>query len=503
MSIDSLLREATTTMPERPALVAGDLELSYADLTATVDRLADRMVRALGSGRPAAQLAGLRIGIVAPNAPALVAGMFAVSRLGAVAVPLSARLRERELRQILSDAEPALILAVAEHHGYPIGDLLRRLLPALPTLHALLLLSPAAEVEDEVRGEPGAAADPLGPEIGAILYTSGTTGTPKGALVTHEREAAGARTLASVLHLDPHDRVLFVIPVSHAFGLTCFLAAVAAGACAILVDSTFSPAPLLNVLRGPGASVLHGSPSLFRSLLRAEPASLAGVRAGFVAGAAPPPGMIQELDDAGPRVLNLYGLTETGAVSSCRLEDTSTIRHETAGRALPGYTLRVGAPTAGGLGELEISGPYVTPGYHRREAETAASRTDGWFRTGDLATLVDGAVRITGRAKDVVHVGGFNVFPAEVEAALLAHPDVHQAAVVGVPSERMGEALHAFVVPRTGSELTPQALLRFARAEIAGYKLPYAIDLLPELPLLASGKTDRRALTRTATDGAI
>ena len=277
-----------------------------------------------------------------------------------------------------------------------------------------------------------------------------------------------------------------MIPASHAFGLTCLLSDVAAGAETVLVESTFSLGALVAAIERRGATVLHGSPTLFGSLLKAEPDGLRRIRAGFVGGAPAPPGLLEQVEGLG--ILNLYGLTETGAVSCCRPEDPPERRRTTAGRPLPGVEVEVVD------GELRVRGTGVTPGYFRRPEETAAAFEDGWFRTGDVAVLEDGFVRISGREKELVHVGGFNVFPAEVEAVLLTHPDVAQAAVVGVEDERMGEVLRAFVVPRPGSELTPAALLQFARGRIAGYKLPYAIRLLPELPLLPSGKPDRRAL---------
>jgi fatty-acyl-CoA synthase len=176
------------------------------------------------------------------------------------------------------------------------------------------------------------------------------------------------------------------------------------------------------------------------------------------------------------------------------------VRHTTVGRPLAGYSFRIDGD--GPAGEVLVRGPHVTRGYYRQPEQTAAAFTDGWFRTGDVGSFDEvGNLCLSGRAKDVIHVAGLNVFPAEVEALLLTHPDVQQAVVVGVPSGPMGEAPHAFVVARSGSGLKPQALLQFARSRIAGYKLPYAIRLLPELPLLSSGKPDRAAL-RAMEDGA-
>jgi acyl-CoA synthetase (AMP-forming)/AMP-acid ligase II len=263
---------------------------------------------------------------------------------------------------------------------------------------------------------------------------------------------------------------------------------IASGGEGILVDSTFSPAPLLRALEARSAGVLHGSPTLFRTLLKARPEGVPGIRTGLVAGAPSPPDLLERLDQRGMRILNCYGLSETGAVTCVLPDDPPALRFTTCGKAVPSYELQVAD------GELEVRGPHLTPGYYRRPDETTQAFHDGWFRTGDLAEIDGGYLRIVGRAKEIVHVGGFNVVPAEVEAVLIAHPDVTNAAVIGVPDERMGEALKAFVAVRADAELTAAELIAFARSRIAGYKVPYAIELLPELPLLPSGKPDRKAL---------
>ena len=470
--IASLLEEAPA---DRPALSAGDRVLTYAALR----ELSARLEEQLGA---AGDLRGQRVAFVAPNSPELVAGLFAVWRLGAVAVPLSSRLRERELEQMLADAEPVVVVSVAAHGGYSFADVLPRILPR--SVRRCLLGA------DEVAFDEASTPDALEVQIAAILYTSGTTGIPKGVLVKHVREVEGSRFLADTLRLTEDDRCGVIVPISHAFGLTLLHATVAAGAEGILVDSSFSPAPLLRALEARDATVLHGSPTLFRTLLKARPDGLPGIRTGLVAGAPCPSDLLDALDERGTRILNCYGLSETGAVTCVRIDDPPVQRHETVGRASPAYEARVTD------GELEVRGEHLTPGYYRRPDETAAAFRHGWFRTGDLAEIDDGYVRIVGRAKEIVHVGGFNVVPAEVEAALLAHPDVANAAVLGVPDERMGEALAAYVSPRSGAELSVTDLIAFTRSRIAGYKVPYAIEILPELPLLPSGKPDRKALSR-------
>jgi acyl-CoA synthetase (AMP-forming)/AMP-acid ligase II len=440
---------------------------------------------------------------VAPNVPALVVALFAAWRSGAVAVPLNARLRDYELRGVFADAEPAAVVAVGAHQGYSFAELLATLLPELPTVRGCLLVDEAGEVREELAG--ARRAEPAGElprEVATILYTSGTTGDPKGALVTRECALAGARALADRLELTPADGAVLVVPASHAFGLGCLLATLTSGGAALLVESGVSLDPLLGAVQR-GATVLHGPPALFARLLAAVPGGIPTIRGGFVAGAPCPPKVLERLDEIGLRILNVFGMTEIGAASACSADDPPELRRTTVGRPLPGYAFRAVGGADGEPGELQVRGPYVTPGYLGKPDETAAAFDGEWFRTGDLGTIDElGYVRIAGRAKEVVHVGGFNVFPAEVEAFLLTHPDVAQAVVVGVPDERMGEALAAFVVPRPGARLEPAVLLRFARPHIAGYKLPYKIEVVPELPLLASGKPDRAALAKTAREPA-
>ncbi|MEA2478857.1 MAG: fatty-acyl-CoA synthase, partial [Thermoleophilaceae bacterium] len=425
--------------------------------------------------------------------------MFAAWRAGAAAVPLSARLRDYELRRILADAEASAIVCVDRHAGFSFADALEGFAAAVPSLRLALVVDALGEVTDELGfGDHGPAAEPLGrDDVAAVLYTSGTTGEPKGALVRHATELHCAAEMRAAIGLDEDDRCALVVPVSHAFGLLCLLTSLTAGAESVLVDRTLSPGPLVEAMERRSVTVLHGSPPLFAGFLSARPDGLASLRGGFTAGSHCPPELIERLEGTGAAVLNCWGMTEIGAGTVCRATDPPHARGHTVGRPLPGYELRTAAhPAAGpGEGEIQVRGEHVTPGYFRRDELTAAAFDDGWFRTGDLGSIdAAGYVTISGRAKDVVHVAGFNVAPAEVEGFLLTHPDVQQAVVIGEPHPKMGEALRAFVVPRAGADLGAPELVRFARAGIAGYKVPYAIELLPELPALASGKPDRVAL---------
>jgi acyl-CoA synthetase (AMP-forming)/AMP-acid ligase II len=485
--IGALLDATVSESPERPALAYGDTELTYRQLASAVDRLAARL----------GDWPGERVAVVAPNVPALVVALFAVWRAGAVAVPLSARLRSFELRRVFADAQPSAVVSVASHGRFSLAEELDVLSRSVPALTTRIIVDGLGGIEHETRSPSPEAAQPLGADLAAIMYTSGTTGEPKGALMSHALGVAEGRCLRDLLGASAGAACGLLVPGSHAFGLACLLCSVAAGGQALLVDSATSLEPLAQAMRRHRAPVLHGTPALFARLLKGH-AELP-VQSGFIAGSSCPPDILEELDRRGARILNLYGMTEIGCAACCRADDPPEVRYRTVGRALLGYDLRV----AGGAGEhgpqeIQVRGPYVTDGYHGRPRERDEAFDGEWFCTGDLGTFdAAGNLSVVGRAKEVVHVGGFNVFPAEVENFLLTHPDVNQAAVIGVSHPTMGEALHAFVVPRPQADLATRDVVRFARAGIAGYKVPYGVSIVAELPLLASGKPDRRALARS------
>jgi acyl-CoA synthetase (AMP-forming)/AMP-acid ligase II len=483
-TLDELLQRSTQRHAERPALAWEGRLWTYRELDEAVTALAARLA---GDVRP-----GQRVGVLAPNTPALVAGLWAAWRLEAVAVPLNARWRDYELGRILADAQPSVVLSTETFRGYSFVDLFDDLWQPLPALRRWLLFDPLGRDLRDLPGPAATEAEPLPPGVGCLLYTSGTTGAPKGALVPHATEVDAAPVLSELLGLLPEDVSVFVIPVAHAFGLGALIATLASGGLAVLAEGGFSLAPLTSAIREYRPTVLHGSPALFASFLKTAPPDPRPLRTGLVAGAACPPPVLEQLDRLGVRILNLYGMTEIGAATCCRPDDPPEVRYRTVGRPLPGYDLRIAAGTPG---EVQVRGSYVTAGYFRQPEATREAFDGDWFRTGDLGTWeAHGNLTIAGRIKDVIHVGGLNVFPAEVEGFLLTHPQVAQAAVLGVPHPVLGEVVQAVVVPRPGARLTATALLQYAREHIAGYKLPYRIDFRPEIPLLSSGKADRAAL---------
>ena len=405
---------------------------------------------------------------------------------------------------MLADAQPAAIVLRRRARGYSFADALPSLLPDLPTVRGCLLLDAAGRARDELGGEArtrpptaplaGRGRGPL--HVGHHRGAEGRAASRRGSA-----RRVGAAALAQRLELSPTDVTALIVPASRtpSASAACWPPCPPAARRPRRRRASRSTRCVAGD-RGHGVNVLHGSPALFARLLATAPEALAAVRTGLVAGAHCPPVVLERLDAAGPTILNVYGMTEIGAAP--RLPAATTRRSCATRRVGPGPAgLRVPVGDGGGPRRARRA-PGARPARDARLHRQA--RRDGRgvrrrlvsHRRPRRRSTSDGYVRVVGRAKEVVHVGGFNVFPAEVEAFLLTHPDVSQAVVVGVPHERMGEVLAAYVVPRPGAELTPATLLRFARPQIAGYKLPYAIAVVDELPLLPSGKPDRVACSR-------
>lgn len=417
-------------------------------------------------------------------------------RAGLVLVPLNPAYQKAELAHFLKDAEPRLLVVAPEafhwasklafQHGVDWvftlsterqGTLLDRASQLLPRLTDAVL--PRAD---------GDAA--------AILYTSGTTGVSKGALLTHGNLRSNAETLVALWGFTPDDVLVHALPIFHVHGLFV------ASHCALMSGSRlrwcprFEPALVTQQLRG--ATVFMGVPTLYTRLLGFAGftrEAAASVRL-FVSGSAP---LQAETFDAftertGQVILERYGMSETGMLTSNPLQGDR--RRASVGPSLPGVQLRIAQPDAEGVGGVEVKGPNVFGGYWKRPELTATEFTpDGFFRTGDLGQLdADAYLHLVGRAKDLVITGGFNVYPAEVEGHLNALPGVQESAVIGLPHPDFGEAVTALLVPQAGATLDPEALLRTLRGQIAAFKCPKRLLVVAELPRNAMGKVQKKAL---------
>jgi len=474
---------------EDPAVAWSGVTLSRGEVRRRCEALASR----LGAGP------GQRVAIIGPNIPAAVVGLFAAWRTGAVPVPLSGRLRRFELERILADAEPTAIVSIGEHSGFPIAEVVHELAPALPTLARQLVVDPFGEVQSELSFSPRGQSRDVPEEAAVVLYTSGSTGDPKGCILSHEFSLRNSQGFRDLLGDHATSPTAYVVPISNGFGYVTVVASLAAGAPAVLLDTPALDS-LADAIERHRVAVLHGSPAMFASLLRLE--RPVEIQTGFVSGSRCPPEVVSGWESRGAWLLNMWGMSEVGAVTSCRQGDPPEVRYGTVGRALPGMEVRV-APgaQAGEPSEIEIRGRHVWPTLYGQPREARTLAGDGWLRSGDLGLIdSDANVTIVGRVTEVVHVGGFNVIPAEVESFLLTHPQVTSAAVLPIPHPSLGEALVAFVIPSPSNPPTPRELTAFCRRGISGYKVPTSFRLVQSLPLLSSGKVDRQALARELSE---
>ncbi|HEX2076832.1 MAG TPA: AMP-binding protein [Longimicrobium sp.] len=471
--------------PERVALVdrARGGRWTYAELDAAADRWAG-VLRARGIGR------GGIVAVLAGNRREVVELFFACGRVGAALLPLNWRLSPAELAPILDDARPDLLIGESRFRDRaPDGGWIDLDDDAPRLLSAPLDAADDAEVEGD---------DPL-----LVLYTSGSTGRPKGAILPHRQIFWNAVATTTAWELGPDDVAPVSTPLFHTGGWNVFATPLwHRGGTVVLIDG-FDADGFLQAMEEEGCTIALTVPTQLLMMVESPRwgRPLPRLRR-FVSGGAPcPASLAARVRAAGYTFREGYGLTECGP-NCFTIDDGEAVRRPgSVGWPVPFLEMRLqkaegGEAAAGEPGELLLRGPQVFGGYLRNPAQTAEAFTpDGWLRTGDLAVRDrDGAYRICGRRKEMYISGGENVFPAEVEAALAECPGVAEAVVVGVADEKWGEVGRAFVVARADAVLTEAEVVAHARARLAGYKVPKAVFIVPEIPRLGSGKPDRRAL---------
>ena len=467
------LAHRAATVPHALALIAGDERLSYAALERRVQRAAAGFAEA--GVRP-----GDRVAILSWNSTAFVEAIHAVPRLGATLVPLNARLSASELAWQLRDADVRLLVAQDT------------LMPA--AVEAAEQAAIAAPMALPLAGEAhlkGLTSHP-GEAVHSILYTSGTTGRPKGAMLTYSNFWASAVGSAFNLGALPNDRWLACMPLFHVGGLSIVLRAAIYGSCVVLHEGFYEHA-VVRDLRSGGVTIVSLVATMLQRLLDADDfQSPESLRVVLLGGGPVPLPLLHRAFARGFPVVQTYGLTEA-ASQVATLAPADAIAHAgSAGQPLLTTRLRVDA-SAGEPGEILVSGDTVTPGYFRRAEATAAAIRDGWLHTGDIGRIdSEGFLYVLDRRDDLIVSGGENVYPAEVEAALLSHPGVAGCAVVGLPDTTWGQVVTAAVVPR--GTVSEAALREWLVGKIAAYKLPRRFVFLSELPTTASGKVQRHAV---------
>lgn len=535
--VTQLLDDAAERFPRRNALVFFGRAISYRRLHELVERAA-------------AGLAGLgvrggdRVALILPNCPQQVIAFYAALRLGAVVVQCNPLYTAPELAYQLADSEATV--AIALDRVYPTlaearpstrlrEIIVTSLLPWLPRGKRLALKLPGervrnlrAELEHPVPEDanvrdfeemlshpyPPILPEAIDPrrDLALLQYTGGTTGRPKGAMLTHRNLVANAVQTAA---WDPGHRVgeettLAVLPMFHVFGLTLGLTVSVLIGSTIVLLPRFDAEMVLDAIRKWKPTIIPGVPPMYEKIIaeaREQKVDLSSIRT-CVSGAMPlPRNIVEDFRRAtGGHLIQGYGMTETSPVTMANPLDGNA-RHVSVGLPLPGTRVRIVAEDdpfrvvgIGEAGELLIYGPQVFRGYWNQPLETGEVLNNGWLRTGDIAMMSpDGFFTLLDRKRDVIIIDGFNVFPSEVEYAICAHPQVQDCAVVGVPDGRGGEIVKAYVIPEPGAALTPRDVIKHCEQRLVGYKIPAAVELRDDLPRNMLGKVLRRLLRDEAS----
>ncbi len=484
----SSLLDSVKAHPDKLAVVADDGCASYRELQQRSSSFASRLLEAT----PVPQVA-----LMLPNSLCFAWAYFGVLAAGKVAVPLNFQLSPSELEFVVRDSDARLILT-SSVFAEKLAPLNTRLL-VLDELQSTL----AGPVEQPIESLPTAASG--ADELAMILYTSGSTGRPKGVMLSHGNLLANVRGCINALSLTEDEVILGVLPMFHSFALTTtLLLPVVLGGTVVLLGR-FSPAGVLSAIQQHKVTLLPAVPAIYGAMVRAARGlnvRLPSLKVCISGGEPLPVGLADGFQELlGLPLAEGYGLTETAPVVA--VNPPQNPRQGSVGRVLPGVQVRIdGASldesTGRTQGEILVKGANVTRGYYKLPDETRSAFTDdGWLRTGDVGWLDDeGFLYIGGRKKELIIVGGENVFPGEVEKALIAHPSVQQAAVVGVPDAVRGEVPKAFVVLAEGKEVSEQELRTFCRGKLASFKVPREIEFREELPLGATGKVLKRLLVR-------
>jgi long-chain acyl-CoA synthetase len=488
-SISSLLDKSAAEHPGHAALRMDDLVLSYAQLR----EAAGRMATLLGSFGVEP---GDRVGLMLPNVPAFPIAFYGALAAGAVVVPMNPLLKEREVSYYLGDSGARAVIAwhaAAGEAAKGAADAGAQMIAAeTPDLSSLL-----ADV-----GAAPAASGRGDDDDAVILYTSGTTGRPKGAELTHNGLVSNAETSARTLFdVEPGDVIMGCLPLFHVFGLTCGLNVAVASAATLTLLPRFDPARALDIIQRDQVTIFEGVPTMYAAMLHlpdADPAKTATLQLCASGGAALPVEIMRGFEEKfGCKILEGYGLSETSPVASFNRLDRER-KPGSIGVPIEGVEMRLidddwNTVPDGEIGEIAIRGQNVMKGYWHKPEATAEAMRDGWFRTGDMARRdEDGYYFIVDRKKDLIIRGGYNVYPREIEEVLHEHPAVAEVAVIGIPHPSLGEEVGAAVALKPGASATPEELRAFAKDRVAAYKYPRRIWLVDALPKGPTGKILRR-----------
>jgi long-chain acyl-CoA synthetase len=515
LNLAVLLEDSARNVPDRDAVAHGTTRLTYAQLDAAASQVAAGLAaRGLGPGD--------QVALSCPNLPYFPVVYYGILKAGATVVPLNVLLTEREIAYHLEDSAAKAYFCFEGTAELPLGQAgLAAYRRTAGCAHFVLLTadpaatSPAPDAEtlaEFTYRQPATFTSAATSETGTavILYTSGTTGQPKGAELTHSNMVQNALLANRLFGLHPHDVHLVTLPLFHSFGQTVQMnAGLATGATMVLLPR-FDAGQALALMEREQVTFFAGVPTMYHALLHCQDAPdiaaiAARLRVAVSGGAALPAELMRRFEERfGVPILEGYGLSETSPVATFNRVDRPR-RPGSVGLPVWGVQVKIiaddgGEAAEGEPGEIAIRGHNVMKGYFRRPSATAeAMDSRGWFRTGDVGIRdADGYLYIVDRKKDMIIRGGFNVYPRELEEVLLTHPAVSLAAVVGVPHPSHGEEVKAFVVRVSGAGLTEAELIAWCKQNMAAYKYPRIVEFRDSLPMTATGKILKRELARAA-----
>jgi fatty-acyl-CoA synthase len=519
LTLGQMLDEAAARDPAHEAIVFRDERVSYGQLKARADAFALGLI-ALGLER------GDHVVLWMPNRVEWNVAHLGIAKAGCVTVTCNSRYKALEVEYVLrqSDAKALILADRFDAAGVDYLELLREICPVvdapssrLPALRHVIVLGstvPAgcrswAEVEARGRGSDPRVLERIGvtPEDpAAMLYTSGTTGEPKGCLLSHGNVYYKCRVYTALHEWTARDRYFVPVPYFHIFGCMGGTAANCLVGSTQIVMDVFEPAEAMRLIEAERVTVFSGVPTMFITILNHPHFGrhdLRSLRTGSIGAAPVPVEIMRRILDGkaglGMDALVVYGLTEaTGGTHWTRPGDPLEKRVATVGLPTPEIEDRVvdaitGAPVGPGVeGEVCVKGPTMMMGYYKKPEATADKLREGWLHTGDMGVKdSEGYLKITGRLTDMIIVGGFNTYPAEIENFFLRHPKVLDVSIVGVPDPIMGEAVMAFVIPKAGESLTAEEIAAFARGKIANFKVPKYVEIVDSFPLTGSGKVQK------------
>lgn len=495
MNLAANLSASAEVLREKTALKLDDVEMSYGALDVASARVA-ALLRERGIGP------GDRVGVMLPNVPEFAVVYYGVVRAGAVVVPMNVLLKEREVSFYLSDSGARMLFA---WHGF--AEAAEAGARGLPVECVFVMPGEFARLLSGVEPAFG-VVDRAGDDTAVILYTSGTTGTPKGAELTHSNLTSNVAAVVRLHSFGENDVLLGALPLFHSFGQTCSMnAAVASGATLSLIPR-FDAGRALDTIERDRATVFQGVPTMYSAMLhhpRRDAFDVSTLRVCVSGGASLPAEVLRGFEEAfGCTLLEGYGLSETSPVASSNRPDRER-RAGSVGMPIEGVSMKIVDPdgvdvAAGSRGEIVIRGPNVMKGYWRRPDATAEVMSDGWFHTGDVGVMDDdGYFFIVDRLKELIIRGGYNVYPREIEEVLYEHPAVREVAVVGVPHPELGEEVAAAVALKDGAAVDEESLRDFVKARVAAYKYPRRISFFDELPKGPSGKIVKREISLPAS----